>query len=171
MAASEKNSSVNESEGESDSEADVPNGEGAVLLPLLPLLPPLPPHISSRQSSLDLDWRASIRQPQTPLALATLLKGERIVAEEITLELFPVVRYSSAATTWYYLNESNLWVASKKANVYVVVRTMQRKIQAEMDIVWEKNGDETNDDAKGRLWKEHTALAKHYNAVVYRCGL
>ena len=100
-----------------------------------------------------------------------MLKGERIVAEEITLELFPVLRYSSAATTWYYLNESNLWVASKKANVYVVVRTMQRKIQAEMDIVWEKNGDETNDDAKGRLWKEHTALAKHYNAVVYRCGL
>ena len=88
-----------------------------------------------------------------------------MVAEEIASELFPVLRYSSVTTTWYYLNESNLWVASKKPNVYVVVRAMQRRIQAEMDIVREENGEETNDDAEARLWKERAELAKHYSAV------
>ena len=164
VAFLDKHYSVNDGGSASDNESDVLSGEGRFLP--LPLLPPLPPHISSRQSSFDLDsCDAYTRQPQTPLALATLLKGERVVAEEITPELFPVLRYSSVTTTWYYLNESNLWVASKKPNVYMVVRAMQRKIQAELDIVGEKIGEETNDDAEARLWKERTELARHYNAV------
>ena len=47
----------------------------------------------------------------------------------------------------------------------MVVRAMHRKIQAELDIVGEKNGEEMNDDAEARLWKERTKLAKHYSAV------
>ena len=46
----------------------------------------------------------------------------------------------------------------------MVVRAMYRKIQAELDIVGEKNGEETNDNAEARLLKERE-LAKHYSAV------
>ena len=54
VASLEKHSSVNDGGSASDNESDVLSGEGSFLP--LPLLPPLPPHISSRQSSFDLDW-------------------------------------------------------------------------------------------------------------------
>jgi phage/plasmid-associated DNA primase len=98
------------------------------------------------------------------MTLDDLAKGETHIAKMIAPCLKNKLYYSNKTELWYYTDNRNVWIKSKKPNEYFISTTIQHYIKELQDDLWKQIGKEKG-FKKEELQASKRAVDKHFKLV------